>query len=578
MDTITREVIRASLLAYADEMTKNFWRSSYGVMNYEVRDFAVGFVDPEGRIVVQSRFTHPAFTADLGYVVKDAVAEQDEINPGDVIISNDPDSQGQHLNNVVVILPIYVAGELVAFSCVRAHWQDIGGATVGSTGTKTTDIFQEGLQLKAIKAYDRGVANKEVLKIIRSNSRFPDITLGDFNAQIAACKLGERRLGSLLAKYGVADVMTAIHEGWDMSEKAARAALREIPKGEYIAESFLDNDGVELDRPVKIKVHVKVQNERMIIDFSEIADQTRGPINSGYFGGALNVGRIAFKCLTTPRLPSDEGCFRPLEVICPKGKMLNARPPAPLGHWSVPFPTILDTIFKALSQAVPHRIPASTRGDARGVGVSGYDPAKRKFFHISPPHMGGHGARPMADGPAPKCAIQQGDEHAVPIELCEIKSPILFESLRLRRDSGGAGKFRGGLGIETVFSMEIDGRLRNMMIRSQCLPWGVHGGKSGATNEAYVIKSEGAEERLPRATDFPLPKGSKVRLKTGGGGGYGNPVERDEEVVLRDALNGYISLRAAEEDYGVVIDPVRFTIDREATRQKRRAMMEMGAP
>ena len=576
MDAITREVVRSSLLAYADEMTKNFWRSSYGVMNYEVRDFAVGFVDPQGRIVVQSRFTHPAFTADLGYVVKDAVAEQDEINLGDVIISNDPDSQGQHLNNVVVIMPIYFDQELVAYSCVRAHWQDIGGATVGSTGTKTTDIFQEGLQLRAIKIYDRGVPNKEVLKIIRSNSRFPDITLGDFNAQIAACKLGERRLSALLVKYGVGAVTTAIHEGWDMSEKAARAALREIPNGEYLAESFLDNDGVELDRPVPIKVRIKVEDEKMIIDFSEIADQTRGPINSGYFGGALNVGRIAFKCLTTPRLPSDEGCFRPVDIICPKGKILNARPPAPLGHWSVPFPTILDTIFKALSTAIPQRIPASTRGDARGVGVSGYDAAKRKFFHISPPHMGGHGARPIADGPAPKCAIQQGDEHAVPIEICEIKSPILFDSVRLRQDSGGAGKFRGGLGIEAVFSMEIDGRLRNMMIRSECLPWGVQGGKHGAANEAYVIKPEGPEERLPRATDFPLPKGWKVRLRTGGGGGYGDPVERDEAEVLQDVVNGYVSLQSAERDYGVVIDPLRLTLDHDATSRKREEMRGAG--
>ncbi len=572
MNTITREVIRSSLLAYADEMTKNFWRSSYGVMNYEVRDFAVGFVDSEGRIIVQSRFTHPAFTADLGYVVRDAVAEQDEINPGDVILSNDPDSQGQHLNNVVVILPVYFDRRLVAYSCVRAHWQDIGGATVGSTGTKTTDIFQEGLQLKAIKIYDRDIPNKEVLKIIRGNSRFPDITLGDFNAQIAACKLGERRLCALLAKHGVSTVTMAIHEGWDMSEKAARAALREIPAGEYTAESFLDNDGVELDCPVPIKVRVKVEGQRMIIDFSDIADQTRGPINSGYFGGALNVARIAFKCLTTPRLPSNEGCFRPLDVICPKGKILNARPPAPLGHWSVPFPTILDTIFNALSPAVPHLIPASTRGDARGVGVSGFDSTKRTFFHISPPHMGGHGARPSADGPAPKCAIQQGDEHAVPIEVCEIKSPILFESVRLRQDSGGAGKFRGGLGIEAVFSMEIDGRLRNMMIRSECLPWGVQGGKSGAANEAYVIKPKGTEERLPRATDFPLPKGWRVRLRTGGGGGVGSPLERDEKEVLQDVRNGYVSLSSAERDYGVVIDPSQLTLDRDATAQRRKEM------
>jgi len=574
MDSITREVIRASLLAYADEMTKNFWRSSYSHMNYEVRDFAVGFVDPEGRIITQSRFTHPAFTADLGFVVRDAIAEQDEINPDDVIMSNDPESQGQHLNNVVVMTPIYCCGELIAFSCVRAHWEDIGGATIGSTGTKTTDIYQEGLQLKAIKAYQKGVPNKEVLKIISSNSRFPKIILGDFNAQIAACKLGERRFGSLLLKYGPEDVVRAIHEGWDMSERAARVALREIPKGEYRAESFLDNDGVELNRPVEIRVLVRVMDDKMVIDFAGVADQVKGPLNSGYFGGALNVGRIAFKCLTTPHLPSDEGCFRPLEVICPKGKMLNAAFPAALAHWSVPFPTILDTIFRALADAIPQRIPAATRGDARGVGVTGYDVSKGKFFHISPPHMGGHGARPDADGPTPKCAIQQGDEHAVPIEVCETKSPIIFESLRLRQDSGGAGKFRGGLGIDAVFSLEIEGRLRNMMIRSKCPPWGIHGGREGAPNEAFVMKPDGSAELLPRTTDYPIPPGLKIRLLTGGGGGYGNPLERDEDQVLQDVLDGYVSLQAAEEQYGVVIDSTNFTINKEATLKKRRAMVE----
>ncbi len=570
MDAISREIIRSSLLAYADEMTKNFWRSSYGYMNYEVRDFAVGFVDPEGRIVVQSRFTHPAFTADLGFIVKAALAEQDEIHEGDVLLSNDPQSQGQHLNNVVVFTPIYFAQELIAFACVRAHWQDVGGMTVGSTGTKSTDIFQEGIQLRSIKIYGRGKPDKQLLRIIQDNSRFPNVTLGDFHAQVAACKLGEKRFGDLLSKWGGShEVLFAIHEGWDMSERAARTSLSEIARGTYAAEAFLDNDGVELNRPVKIAVSVRIHDDRMVIDFSDIADQVKGPLNSGYFGGALNVARIAFKCLTTPRLPSDEGCFRPLEVICPEGKLLNARPPAALAHWSVPFPTILDTIFKALSNAVPGRVPAATRGDARGVGVSGFDEAKRRFFHMSAPHIGGHGARPTADGPAPRCAIQQGDEYVIPMEVTETKSPILIESMRLRKDSGGPGKFRGGLGTEAIFALEIDGRLRNTMIRSGCLPWGILGGKEGAPNEAFLIKADGSEERLPRATDLLAPKGSRVKVLTGGGGGYGDPLERNPAKVLQDVINGYVSPEAAAEHYGVRIDPETLMIDEPATTQLR---------
>ena len=570
MDAISREIVRLSLLAYGDEMTKNFWRSSYGYMNYEVRDFAVGFVDPEGRIIVQSRFTHPAFTADLGFIVKAAIDEQGDISEGDVLLSNDPRSQGQHLNNVVVFTPIFFDKELTAFSCVRAHWQDIGGMTVGSTGTRSTDIFQEGIQLRAIKVYERGRANEEVLRIIQDNSRFPDITLGDFRAQIAACQLGTRRFVDLLAKWGGrTEIVEAIHEGWKMSERAARASVSEIPNGTYSAEAFLDNDGVELDRPVRIAVSVRVEDDRMVIDFSDIADQVKGPLNSGYNGGALNVGRIAFKCLTTPRLPSDEGCFRPLAVICPEGKLLNARPPAALAHWSVPFPTILDTIFKALSEAVPDRVPAATRGDARGVGLSGYDNSKRRFFHMSAPHVGGHGARPTGDGVSAKCAIQQGDEYIVPIEVTETKSPILIQSMKLREDSGGAGKFRGGLGIEAIFNLQLDGRLRNTMIRSQCLPWGVHGGEAGGANEAYLINSDGCEKRLPRATDLPAPEGSTVKVLTGGGGGFGDPLERDPHRVLQDVIDGYVTLQAAADHYGVVVEPKSSAIDQLATAKLR---------
>jgi len=333
MDPITLEVISSSLLAYADEMTNNFWRTSYSYMNYEIRDFAVGFIDHAGNIITQSRITHPAFTADLGFVVKAALQEigDEGIEEGDIILSNDPVSQGQHLNNVVVFTPLILDGEIFGFPCLRAHWQDVGGGFIESGATNSTEIFQEGIQLNAIKVYKRNIPNTDVLRIIKHNTRFPELVLGDLNAQIAACKLGLRRLTELLRKYGREPVQEAIRETWDMSERAARKAVRTIPPGEYQAQSFLDDDGVEFDKPVNIKVKVKVSGDRMVVDFSDINDQVRGSLNSGFFGGATNVARIAFKCLTTPHLPSNEGCFRPLEVICPPGKLLNARPPAALG-------------------------------------------------------------------------------------------------------------------------------------------------------------------------------------------------------------------------------------------------------
>ena len=571
LDPITREVINSSLLAYADEMTNNFWRTSYSYMNYEMRDYAVGLVDPNGAIITQSRQTHPAFTADLGFVVSAAIRElgNEGIEEGDVIVSNDPVAQGQHLNNVVVFAPLILDGEPFAYSCIRAHWQDVGGGAIGSGATNSTEIYQEGIQLNAIKVHHKSVPDRNVLRIIRDNSRFPDLVLGDLNAQISACAIGLRRMRELVTKYGRAEIEQAIHEGWDMSEHAARKALQTIPVGVYRAESFLDDDGVDFGTPIRIAVRVEVRTDRMVIDFSDINEQVKGSLNSGYFGGAMNVARIAFKCLTTPHLPSNEGCFRPLEVICPPGKLLSALPPAALGDWAVPFPTVLDTIFHALADAIPDRIPAATRGDARGIVVVGMNQAKRKFFSLHLPHIGGHGGRPAADAPAPRCAIQQGDMYGVPVEVNESKSPVVIEKYELRQDSGGAGKFRGGLGTETIAHLRVDAMVQNKMIRSRCLPWGLRGGKTGAGNESQVLDPDGSVEQVPRTDRHPLPAGHRIRMLTGGGGGYGQPFERDPELVRLDVLSGVVSLQAAAHDYGVVIDPATLEIDAETTRRKR---------
>ena len=236
-----------------------------------------------------------------------------------------------------------------------------------------------------------------------------------------------------------------------------------------------------------IRVRVDVTSDLMTIDFSDVADQVQGSLNSGYYGGATNVGRIAFKCLTTPHLPSNEGCFRPLNIICPEGKILNARRPAALYEWSVIFPTVIDTVLKAVAEAAPGRVPAATRGDARGAGISGFDAARRKYFSVHMPNPGGHGGRPDRDGPAPKCAIQQGNEYGMPVEISEAKYHVVYDRYALRNDSAGPGRFRGGLGVDVIAHMELDAKVRNNMIRSDCPPWGLEGGMSGAGNQAFLL-------------------------------------------------------------------------------------------
>jgi N-methylhydantoinase B len=572
IDPITLEVISSSLAAYADEITNSFWRSSYSYFNYEIRDFAVGFIDREGQIIMQSRYTHPAFRGDLGYVVKATVDEigEDEIEEGDIIASNDPSIQGQHLNNVVVFAPVFHDGKILAYSCIRAHLHDVGGGSVGSGSPSSQEIFQEGLQIPSARIYRKGRPNPDVLRLIERNTRFPDLVMGDLNAQVAASKLGHRRLSELVTTFGRDTLLAAVRETWNMAERAARSAVSEMPDGSYTAEAFLDNDGVNVSKPVPIKVRVDIRGDEMSIDFSDISDQVQGSLNSGYYGGATNVARIAFKCLTTPHLPSNEGCFRPLTVVCPEGKLLNARRPAAMYEWSVGFPTIIDTIFKAVSDSIKGRVPAATRGDPRGTGIAGFDVDARKYFSIHIPHPGGHGARPHADGPAPKCSIQQGNEHSLPIEINETKHPVVFERLALREDSGGAGRFRGGLGIDVIAYLDKEASVRNNMIRSQCPNWGLEGGKGGAPNEAYLLGPDG-EVKLPRTRDHRLPAGTRVRTLTGGGGGYGSPLDRPLDEVCDDVIKGYVSRAAAERDYGV-----KFTsegkIDAAATQRHREEM------
>jgi N-methylhydantoinase B len=567
MDPITLEVVTSSLTAFADEMTNSFWRSSYSYFNCEIRDFAVGFIDPRGRIITQSRYTHPAFTGDLGFVVKGAVDAlgASALDDGDVVATNDPVVQGQHLNNVVVFTPIFWENRIFAYSCVRAHLHDVGGSHIGSGSASSTEIFQEGLQIRAARIYRRGQPNVDVLGIIEANSRFPEMVIGDLNAQMAAARLRHRRVLKLLGKFGPETMREAIETNWDMTERAARMALMKTIPGRYSASSFLDNDGVD-DAPVHINVDVEVSSERMIIDFSRISDQVKGSLNSGYYGGATNVGRIAFKCLTTPHLPSNEGCFRPLEIICPEGKILNARRPAALHQWSVIFPTVIDTVLKAASGAAPGRVPAATRGDARGVGVAGFDKVKRRYFSIHIPHPGGHGARPDHDGPAPKCSIQQGNEHGMPVEVNEAKYPVIFDRLALRDDSAGPGRFRGGMGTDVIVHMLLDSVARSNMIRSKCLPWGIEGGKAAAGNEAYLLGDE--PTLMSRKAEYQLAAGRKVRILTGGGGGYGDPFERPVEAVVDDVVNGYVSVAAAEEQYGVSVT-AQGDVDREETRRLR---------
>jgi N-methylhydantoinase B len=542
VNPITIEVIRNGLGHIANEMATVLRKTSYNMMIYEVRDYCVGIVDADGAILSQNFGALPIFLADLGPAIVDGVRRygKDGFQPGDVLIMNHPYVCGQHLNNVVVYTPFFHRGELVAFLAVRAHWIDIGGTRVGFGYSGTREIYEEGLQFRSLKLYSGNQPNQDLFQLISDNVRFAESCLGDLRAQIAACRVGERALGELVDRYGLDVFLRCVSAIWSQSEAVARLQVSRIKPGRYEAEALFDSDGVDLDKPVPLKVRVEVCSTEMTIDFSEISGQVPGSINAGE-SGAVAAARVAFKSLVSPFSPIDEGCFRPLKIIIPAGKILSATPPAPVGNWSRTLPTVVDLILRALAAALPDRVAAGHKGDMGGYAFFGIDPRTGRRFLCQTIMGGGWGGRAHEDGENATVSICQGDVQNAPIELQEIYYPVLIEHHRLRDGSGGAGKFRGGLGIEISVRVLCDALANINVERQRTPPWGLFGGQSGEAAKAFVKRSlEEPGEWLAKRPSYALKKGGSVTFFTAGGGGYGPAAERPRDLVERDRRLGYV--------------------------------------
>ncbi|MDE3100947.1 MAG: hydantoinase B/oxoprolinase family protein [Chloroflexota bacterium] len=558
VDPVTLEVIRSALVAHANEMSTVLSRTAYNMMIYEVHDYCVGLIDTDGRIVAQNTGGLPIFLADLGVAIVDGMRTfgSDGFAPGDVVLMNYPYICGQHLNNVVVYAPFFFEGELLAFPAVRAHWVDIGGSRIGFGPQGTTEIYGEGLQFRSVKLYEGGKLNESIQRIIYDNVRLPEAALGDLRAQIAACRVGERRLHEVFSRYGKDVVRRSIERIWDQSETLARAAVARIPEGTYAAESFLDPDPRGGYGPVPIRVRVDVRGGDFTVDYTDMSPQVSGSINSGESGG-IAAARVAFKALTLPEDPVNEGSFRPLRVVLPPGKFVSAQPPAAVGNWSLPLPTVVDTILRALADALPDVVPAAHKGDMGGSTFHGADPDRGRFICMSI-SGGGWGGRPREDGPSGAVSICQGDVRNVPLELQEAYYPILFERVALRADSGGAGEHRGGLGVELRIRALRQQAVNRHLERTQCPPWGLRGGLPGVPGTNVVERAGGERIELPHSIgNYRLDRGDVVTMFTPGGGGWGDPRRRDREVVRLDVKRGYVTPESAARDYGLSAEEAR---------------------
>jgi N-methylhydantoinase B len=552
VDPITLEVIRYGIISITDQIDANITRTAFSPYIYEYKDFAVGLVDADGQMVAQSTGGMPPFVADsVGTAVRDGlkIYGRDRLHQGDVIVCNHAAVQGQHLNNTVMYTPIYAGpgeGELIGFFAINVHWIDIGGSA-----PKSTDIFMEGLQLRTVKIWSKGEPIEEVMRIIENNTRLPVELLGDISAQLAGCLLGRDQTAELAMRYGLPVFRTALTRILDQAEAASRAAIAAMPDGEFVTETWLDNDG-DNDTPIPVKVRIVVKGDELTVDYTDLAEQAPGCINSGYFGGGVTTARVAFKYLVMPREPANEGIFRPLKLILPEGKILSADPTAPMGNYSMPFPTVIDAVIKALEHAMPERVTGGHFGTHSGFRLYGRGPNGR-FFNGHDSGHGGWGASAQGDGAGPFRTMAHGDTRLIPIELQESLLPFRVESFTLRADSAGAGKFRGGLGFRKRYQILSPCLLQTNLDRTKNPPWGVCGGMPALPGCVTVHKPDGTSESMCKAKGYPLEAGTIAVLETGGGGGYGPVGERDLAAIQRDLDRGYITREGAERDYGVKV-------------------------
>jgi N-methylhydantoinase B len=576
---VVTEIVRNGLVAVTEEMKINLMRTAYNMIIYEALDFTVGIFDAKGN-TVSIGLGLPMFIRGMSDTVKTKLAHfgAENLEPGDILLTNDAYITGSHLNHMTFTIPVFHEGELVGFSCCMAHWPDVGGTLMEGT----TDIFSEGLQMPIVKIYRKGVPNEELIAIIKNNVRLPERAMGDFRAQIAAVKTGERRFEDMLRKYGKDDVLGGIEAIMAQSEAAARQRVRDIPDGVYEAESFMDDDGINVGQRVPIKVRVTVKGEQMTVDLSDVSPQVQGFYNSGETAGR-SCAQVAFKCLTSALdLPINDGQFRALEIVLPPGRVVSAQKPAAMRMWMTYPMTIVDTIFKALGPALPQQVIAGHHADLVVGRINGRRPKDNSFYiYLGGLIGGGWGAKHDSDGRNGVIAMNDGDTHNGPSEQVEAKYPLLVERYCLRPDSGGAGHFRGGLGTEQVVQARHPIRFSSQMDRVRCKPWGLFGGLSGLGNSVALHRFGKTEEQhFPngKALNQTLSSGDAYILRSGGGGGYGSPLERDLESLQRDIRCGYVTRENAERLYGAVFRADSLVLDTAATERRRAEMRAAGLP
>lgn len=553
-DIFTIEIIKDTIVALGEEMFNAMLRTSMSPIIYETTDFAVGATDATGNLLAQGNGV-TAFLATLDTAVVSLLEHYPDpasIGPGDVFITNSPyEGGGTHLSDVVILVPVFADNELIAWTVNKAHWTEVGGAQPGSVSTNATEIYQEGLRFTFLKLYNRGEINQSLVQLIRDNVRLPDSTIGDMHAGVAAARVGARRIGELVDRYGKEQLLEAMRELLDYGERMTRAELVKLPKGVFEADDVVEEDGLG-NGPFTVKVKVTITDDEMIVDYTGSSPQSVGPINCSYTG-LVTGARCLFKAVTNPDIPANGGCFRPLKIICPPGTIISAQAPAPVSLYYEALIAAIDVVWKALAPSLPHRLPAGHQRTVGATFISGNRPENGEFFVMGEPLVGGWGASSELDGDSGQFCCANGETFNIPCELFESRYAIEVDQYAFHNEDGGAGQFRGGKGVVLDYRVTAEEAfLTYAASRSVVRPWALAGGQEGSNNYAEIHRADGSVERHTMCTTVPAKRDEVIRIYTATGGGFGDPSMRDRDALKRDIRNGFVTLEQAQRDYGIV--------------------------
>lgn len=565
-DLISTELIRHALLASAEEMARNLCRTAFNTVVYEIHDYGIGIHDAAGDVVADAPGI-AIFTRGNDHGIKNAVEflGADAMRPDDVFLLNYPYWSSAHTLDPLVFAPIHAEGRLIGFASCRIHVLDLKQKDPGYV-LDSTDMSQEGLFFPAVRLYAGGVQNDDVFNIVRFNSRLPERTIGDIQAQVSACVTGVRRTQEIAAKHSADALVAAMAAINDHGERLARLALAKLPKGTWTAHDFVDSDGVDVDRLIRMNVTVTVGDDELVMDWTGSEHHVRGPINLP-LGQTKALCSLIFKALTTPDTSVVAGNFRPLRVITEPGSVMHAVPPMPtFTLWTGLLAG--EVVLKALAQGMPERVPACSGGDVCSMMGLGVNPRTGEPWLEATNEAVGFGAHAGGDGEDGIMHLSEPGCRNNPIEVLETKSPMFIESYGYRQDTGGAGRYRGGVGVSRAYRFTAPSTGICLVYKTKTKPWSINGGSNGENNR--IVLNPGTDREVVQGGSYNLlAEGDVLVNDTGGGGGFGDPFDREPGRVAEDVRNGFVSVASAAADYGVVVDPVTFAVDESATAQLR---------